>query len=97
MTDKSHRVSLANIGLAYLENAILDALGESVYEPGDLARKLGLYPDVRDHRNGDHLSGNLLVRAILVSLERERRVQSSEHGRRSWRLTEKERHLRGYR
>ena len=94
MSNTLSRASFGKIGLAYLENAILDALGEYGREPGDIASDLGLYPDVRDHRNGDQLSGNLLVRAILVSLEREGRVKGSEHGHRSWKLTEDERRLR---
>lgn len=94
MNNTPSRASFARIGLAYLENAILDALGEYGREPGDVASDLGLYPDVRDHRNNDQLSGNALVRAILISLEREGRVVASEHGTRSWKLTKKERRLR---
>lgn len=97
MTDMPHRVSFVRVGLTYLENAILEAIGERGWEPWQIANSLGVYPDVRDHRNNDQLSGALLVRAILVSLEREGRVQSSEHGTRSWKLTEKERRLRGFR
>ena len=97
MSKENHRISFASIGLAYLENAILDTLGKRNMEPGHLARQLGIYPDVRDYgRSDDQLSGNLLVRAILVSLQKDGRVQSSEYHPRSWKLTEKELHLRGY-
>lgn len=94
MSNIPSRASFATIGLAYLENAILDALREYGREPGDVASDLGLYPNVRDHRNNDQLSGNLLVRAILISLEREGRVKGSERGTRSWKLTENELRLR---
>ena len=92
MRESPHRVSFANIGLVYLENAILDALGESSYRPGHLARKLGLYPNITV---GERPAGNQIVRAILESLEHEGRVQRcSGYPQGSWELTEKEHYLR---
>ena len=92
MSEMPHRVSFANIGLVYLENAILDALGKSSYRPGQLARILGLYPDIRV---GDNLAGSQIVRAILESLEQEGRVQRcSGYPQGGWELTEKECYLR---
>ena len=82
------RASFAAIGLAYLENAILDALGNSVYRPGNLAEMLGLYPGVRVP-NGP--AGTQIVRAILALLEQEGRVERFGS---SWRLTDKERSRR---
>ena len=88
------RVSFANIGLAYLENAILDALGKHHYRPENLANMLGIYPDVRIDFEGNP-AGNQIVRAILEALEREGRVQRSDnHPQYSWELTPKERNLR---
>ena len=86
------RVSFANIGLVYLENAILDALGKSSYRPENLARMLGLYPNIKV---GDWPAGNQIVRAILESLEQDGRVQRcSGYPSGGWKLTVKERHLR---
>ena len=90
----SDRVSFANIGLAYLENAILDTLGKSHYRPEHLANTLGIYPDVRINFDGSP-AGNQIVRAILEALEREGRVQRSDHHpQHSWELTQKERSRR---
>lgn len=94
-----HRVSLANIGLAYLENAILDVLALEKYkqhgaQPGDVANDLGLYPNIKDYMDSCRPSGNALVKSILISLRQEKRVVSERHGKRSWKLTEKERRLR---
>ena len=86
------RVSIANIGLAYLENAILDALEKGHYRPENLARMLSLYPDVRVD---DRPAGSQIVRAILEALEREGRVQRSDHHpQHSWELTQRERSQR---
>lgn len=89
------RVSFAAVGLAYLENAILSALGKSNnYKPEHLARMLGIYPDVRIYFDGSP-AGNQIVRAILEVLEREGRVQRSPHSpQHSWELTARERNLR---
>ena len=84
------RASFAAIGLAYLENAILDALGNFTSSPRKLASRLGLYPGVRVP-NGP--AGTQIVRAILVALEEEKRVQSSGS---DWRLTDMERSRRSW-
>ena len=76
------RVSFAGIGLAYLEayleNAILDALGTSGSTKSILADELGLTSPAKDE----------IVGAILASLQHEERVR--RHGRKYWRLTEKD-------
>ena len=76
------RVSSARIGLAYLENAILDALGTSGGTKDILARELRLTSPAK----------NEIVGAILASLQYEGRVRRDS--RTYWRLTEKELRLR---
>ena len=86
------RASFAAIGLAYLENAILDALVKSTYRPEHLARMLGLYPNVRFNNLS---AGNQIVRAILAALEQEKRVRRcSAYPRFEWELTVEERSRR---
>ena len=88
------RVSAASIGLAYLENAILDALGSRHYRPENLANMLGMYSGVRINFDG-YPAGNQIVRAILEALERQGRVKRSDHyPQGSWELTDEERNRR---
>ena len=86
-----NRTSFASIGLTYLENAILDAFGERSYLPWQLARIIGLYPDIMV---GNMRAGSQIVRAILESLEREGRVKRASFRDKEWELTESERRLR---
>ena len=82
--------SAANIGLAYLENAILDAIGENHLRPEHLTNMLGLYPEVRINFDGRRV-GDQIVRAVLEGLERKNCVQRSEFHHHSWELTPSER------
>ena len=72
------RVSLAKIGLAYLEAAVIDALGVSGGTKSILARNLRLTSPARDE----------IVGAILTALHHEGRVRRD--GRTYWRLTKEE-------
>ena len=72
------RVSLAKIGMAYLEAAIIDALGVSGGTKSILAGNLRLTSPAKDE----------IVGAILASLNHEGRVRRV--GRTYWRLTEEE-------
>ena len=72
------RVSLAKIGLAYLEAAIIDALGVYGGTKSILAANLRLTSPAKDE----------IVGAILTSLHHEGRVRRD--GRTYWRLTEEE-------
>lgn len=80
------RASAANIGLAHLENAILDAISDDVsvhpwwhMAEGDLA----IYPGIRVD---DGRPGTVIVRTILKVLQKEGRVEWNGH---RWVLTAK--------
>lgn len=89
------RLTLARVGLAYLENAVLETLGALRYaRPADIALRLGLYPDARFY---DRPAGSWIVQGILEACERDGRVRranlQSPFG--AWQLTERERSRRG--
>ena len=86
------QVSIANIGLTYLENAVLDTLTKSNYTPAQLARILGLNADVRGKERS---AGKMITRAVLEALEQDQRVQRcSGYPTWGWELTERERLIR---
>ncbi len=86
------KVSAANIGLAFLENAVLEVLSEGpkLSAPGITAGKLGVYKGI--YGPGDRQAGSLIVSGVLAGLEKAGRVQKHKA---LWELTKAEKVRRG--
>lgn len=74
--------ALADLGLIYLEAAILEVMGDEVILPSEIAKRLGIaaYPDSRGQDR------NAIVTGFLWKLAAQGRVERYHSGTR-WRRT----------
>ena len=83
---------LAQIGIFYLKEAVLDALHEARYGkewllPSEISKQIGISSSATKELRGIRYP---LIRGILDKLKEEGRVEPSSEDRQSWRLTDEE-------
>lgn len=80
------RKTCAEIGIKFLESAVLDDLQKEPKAAYQIAIALGI------HKNDPKYDpGNRIVRAILRMLEQQERVERIGHKSDKWQMTDKER------